>query len=345
MRFTPSARFTSLALLLMASMSAAQAAPLTHAGRGIYHFTSQNGCPFATAADAQDCNRIVLDAPDVQASVDTEARVIVFSSSTKHPEKDVLGDVLLQGSGLDARGVRVPLRVRVLLRRDGKKWDPDIYAQAPVRGKFSDVQIDAYSIRVKEGDGDTGSEHEVLAPKKTQALLEQPSLAARVARNFVKVTPSNQQQPAGDDITIALGLGRLSKSVARARFVSSALPKADLEAALASGSWSIQLDALSSQIPLWVVQRELFTLGLEKSALLTGLRERGFKKNDRIELGAQNGQGYLRVNEEQEEFAGALASAQSFMRESFMGLILGWSRQASAAGTAPQTASTPGKPA
>lgn len=313
------------ALLVTCSTLSAYAEPIAHTGRGVYHFASHSGCPFPALTKAQDCNRIVLDAPDVQASIDTTAHAIVFSSSSQHREKEVLGDVLLQGSGVDARGARVPLRIRVLLRRDGQKWEPDIYTHAPVRGRFSDVQIDAYRIHVKEGDGDSGAERELLTPEQIRALLERPSLATRFARQFVKVAPSNRQQPSADDITISLGLGRLSKAVARTRFVSDAPQDTDLETALASGNWSIRLDALSSQIPLWVVQRELFTLGLEDSALVETLRQRGLQKHDRVELGVQAGKGFLRVNEDQEEFAGALASAQSFMRESFMGLILGWS--------------------
>lgn len=342
MRLITTARLAGLALLATTLMPAAHAEPVTYADRGVYHFESQSGCPFATAVGGKDCNRIVLDASDVQARVDTEAHAIVFSSSTQHREQEVLGDVLLQGSGLDASGMRVPLRVRLLLRRDGRKWEPDIYVHAPVRGKFRDVQIDAYSVRVKQGDGDAGPEQEVLSAPKTLALLEQPSVAARLARHFVKVLPSNAQRPSGDDITVALGLGKLTKSVARARFVSNAPQEASLDEALASGTWSIQLDALSGQIPQWVVRRELFTLGLEDSPLVKDLREHGLKKHDRIEIGAHEGKGYLRVNEKQMEFPDALASAQAFMRESFMGLILGWSRHPAATGTAPKHASAPG---
>lgn len=342
MRLITTAHLASFALLAITLMHVAHAEPVTYTGRGVYHFESQSGCPFSTAAEGKDCNRIVLDASDVQASVDTEAHAIVFSSGAKHREHEVLADVLLQGSGLDASGMRVPLRVRLLLRRDGQKWDSDIYVHAPVRGKFHDVQIDKYSVRVKQGDDDAGPEHEVLSAPKTLLLLEQPSVAARVARHFVKVLPSNAPRPSSDDITVALGLGKLTKSVARARFVSNAPQDASLDEALASGSWSIQLDALSSQIPKWVVQRELFTLGLEANPLAKDLREHGLKKHDRIELGAHEGKGYLRVNEKQTEFPGALASAQAFMRESFMGLILGWSRHPAATSTAPKGTSAPG---
>ncbi|MGS0896248.1 hypothetical protein ACVBGC_27500 [Burkholderia stagnalis] len=330
---------TRAACLALFAAATAHAAPVDHAGRGIHHFASQSGCPFASAS-ATDCNRVALDAPDVHASVDTDAHTIVFSSDANRRTGDVLGDVLLQGTGVDTDGRRVPLSVHVLLRRDGAKWRRDVYIHAPVHGKFDDVRIDPYRVRVKEGDG----ERDVLTPDETQALFAHPSLASRLARHLVKVRATDPRQPAGDDITIALGVGGLTKSVARASFTSNAPRDADLDRALASGTWSIRFDALSDHIPVWVAQRELFLFGLDGSPLVNELRARGFRKDDRIELGARDGNGYLRVNGHEAAFAGAAASAHAFMQESFVGLILGWHRDATA-GAVPKTASARGEPA
>ncbi|KFG96321.1 hypothetical protein GQ56_0115875 [Burkholderia paludis] len=333
---------TRIACLALFAVSAgAHAAPVDHAGRGIYHFASQSGCPFASAA-AEECNRVALDAPDVHASIDTDAHAIVFSSdATRHPQ-DVLGDVLLQGTGIDASGRRVPLSVHVLLRRDGAKWDRDVYVHAPVHGRFTDVRIDPYRVRVKEGD----AERDVLTPDETQALFAHPSLASRLARHLVQVSATDPKQPSADDITISLGVSGLAKSVARASFTSNAPRDADVGHALASGTWSIRFDALSNHIPVWVAQRELFLFGLDGSALVKDIRERGFRKNDRIEFGARDGSGYLRVNGREAAFAGASASAHAFMQESFVGLILGWRRDpAAAAGAATKSAAARGVPA
>ena len=325
-------------LALLAASVGANAAPVDRAGRGIYHFMSRSGCPFANAA-ASDCNRIALDAPDGHASIDTDAHAIVFSSDANRRTKDVLGDVLLQGTGVDADGRRVPLSVHVLLRRDGRKWDRDVYVHAPVHGSFTDVRIDPYRVRVKDGD----RERDVLTPDETLALFAHPSLASRLARHLVKESATDPKQPLADDITIALGVGGLTKAVARASFTSNAPHDADVDRALASGTWSIRFDALSNRIPVWVAQRELFLFGLDGSALVKDVRERGFRKNDRIEFGARDGSGYLRVNGREEAFAGAAASAHAFMQESFVGLILGWRRDPAAAAT--PSSSARGEPA
>ncbi|MEK8043893.1 hypothetical protein AAB986_36520, partial [Burkholderia contaminans] len=254
----------------------------------------------------------------------------------------VLGDVLLQGTGVDGDGRRVPLGVHVLLRRDGVKWDRDVYVHAPVHGRFTDVRIDPYRVRVKEGE----AERDVLTPDETQALFAHPSLASRLARHLVKVSATDPKQPSADDITIALGVGGLTKSVARASFTSNAPHDADVDRALASGTWTIRFDALSNHIPVWVAQRELFLFGLDGSALVKDMLTRGFRKNDRIEFGARDGNGYLRVNGREEAFAGATASAHAFMQESFIGLILGWRRDpAGAAAAATKSVSARGEPA
>jgi hypothetical protein len=250
--------------------------------------------------------------------------------------------VLLQGTGVDGDGRRVPLGVHVLLRRDGVKWDRDVYVHAPVHGRFTDVRIDPYRVRVKEGE----AERDVLTPDETQALFAHPSLASRLARHLVKVSATDPKQPSADDITIALGVGGLTKSVARASFTSNAPRDADVDHALASGTWTIRFDALSNHIPVWVAQRELFLFGLDGSALVKDMLTRGFRKNDRIEFGARDGNGYLRVNGREEAFAGATASAHAFMQESFIGLILGWRRDpAGAAAAATKSVSARGEPA
>ncbi|RQQ61935.1 hypothetical protein [Burkholderia stagnalis] len=313
-------------LAVVAAATSAHAAAVEHAGRGVFHFASESGCPFAGNA-ATDCNRIALDARDVRANVDTRNHAIVFASDPNHHASEVLGDVLLQGSGVDADGQRVPLSVHVLLRRSGVKWNRDVYVHAPVRGKFADVRIDPYRIRVREGDG----ERDLLTPEDTRALFERPSFAARVARYFVNVRATDPKRASGDDITIALGVGSLSKSVARASFTSSEPGHAEIERALAAGTWAIRFDALSDHIPVWVAQRELFLFGLDQSPLVDAMRTRGFRKHDRIELGARNGSGYLRVNGREEPFAGAAAAGRAFLQESFIGLILAWHRAAAPA--------------
>ncbi|MDR2838719.1 MAG: hypothetical protein LBV49_09210 [Azonexus sp.] len=314
------------ALALSLSGMSAHADPAEYAGRGIYHFASTSGCPFASPAQT-DCNRVTLDVADVRASVDTDRHVIVFASSARHAKDEVLGDVLLQGSGVDAKGRRVPLSVQMLLRRDGDQWRPDIYARSPTGGKFRDVHFDPYRVSGQEKNG----ERDLLTPDKARQLFERPSLAARLASTFVAVRPTDPERPSGADITIGIGLGQLSVAVARVSFASPEPAAMEIDRVLASGDWAIDFAALSNKIPLWAAQRQLFLFRLDGSPQVKDMLINGFHKGDRIELGVRNGQGYLRVNGQEAAFADAALAGQAFMQESFMGLIVGWHRMTEAA--------------
>ncbi|MFM0591568.1 MULTISPECIES: hypothetical protein [Paraburkholderia] len=343
-------RATGIALLLLST--AAQAAPTDVAGRGVYHFASASGCPFdftganptaARDATPADCNRVALDTQDAHASIDTAGHTILLSTDTAHESRTLIGDVLLQGSGVASNGRRVPLSVQVLLRRTGRTWSPDVYVHAPVSGKFAEVRMDPYRIVVREGT----EQRIVFTPEQARDLLAHPSLAARVARQLVEVRPTASGEANANDITIALGIGQVAKSVARARFSSDQPDDTDLNQVLAKGNWTVDVEALSSQIPAWAVKRELFLFGLEASPLLQDVRERGFDKHDKLSFGVANGAGFLRYNGREEPFSGAVASGRAFMQDSFIGLILAWRRDAdertaAAGASAPRAAKRPG---
>ncbi|MGC5702614.1 hypothetical protein J4P02_20635 [Pseudomonas sp. NFXW11] len=315
-----------LALLALAGQANADA----FSGRGVFHFASASGCAAAGfSGEANDCNRIALDVADARATVDPQAHSIVIDAAANHDSKTVIGDVLLHGSGIASDGRRVPLSLQVLLRRSGKVWKSDTYVHAPVRGKFSDIRLDPYRISVSEEAG----ERLLFSAEQARNVLAQPSIAKRLASYFVQVRPSDVKHPQADDITIALGLGKVSKALMRARFSSESAKAGELDPVSAQGTWNLNLQALSGQIPLWVVQRQLFVFGLEDSPLLNEVRQRGLNKHDTLELGALNGQGYLRYNGREESFAQANAAGSAFMRDSFIGLILAWHHYQHAAKT------------
>ncbi len=319
---TASLGYSMVCLAALTLSGIAHAATAEFKGRGVYHFASDSGCATAVSDPEKNCNRVALDVADGYASVDAEKHTILLASDASHDSKTVIGDVLLHGSGLSEQGQRVPLSLHVLLRRSKTKWNADTYVHAPVRGTFSKIELDPYQIAVREGS----SERVLFTAAQAHDVLAQPSLAARVASYFIAVRPSDEKSPAADDITIALGVGKVSKSLLRASFASDQPGTADLKPLLSTGTWTLKLQALSSQIPTWAVQRQLFIFGLEDSPLLSDVRKRGFNKRDTLELGAVGGKGYLRYNGAEESFPAAATSGAAFMRDSFIGLILAWHR-------------------
>jgi hypothetical protein len=191
------------------------------------------------------------------------------------------------------------------------------------RREFSDIKIDPYQVVVIQGS----AERVVFTPAQIGETLSKPSIAARLANEIVQVQDNRTGGATDADITVGLGLSRASKSVARARFRAPSAKGGELSEAMRQGNWSLELQALSGQIPRQVVQRDLFLYGLESQSLLQPLMQRGFRKNEKLVLGAAGGKGYVRYDGQQREFAGADASARAFLQDSFIGLVLGWQQQ------------------
>ena len=309
-------------LLLAGACAAAGATDFT--GRGVFNFKSDSGCPFAAlAGPANECNRLALDDADTHAALDSATHTIRFANPRSYGEKTIVGDVLLQGSGQPRSGQRVPLTFHALLSRSGNEWSVSSHAHSPIGGEFGDIRIDPYQVVVIEGS----AERVVFTPAQINETLAKPSIAARLANEFVQVQDNRKGGSNDADITVGLGLSRASKSVARAHFRAPSAKGSELSEAMRQGNWTLELQALSGQIPRQVVQRDMFLYGLESQSLLQPLMQRGFRKNEKLVLGATGGKGYVRYDGQQREFAGADASARAFLQDSFIGLVLGWQQQ------------------
>lgn len=315
----------TLALMFALAVNSATAGEFS--GRGIFNFKSELACPLSALSDGtSQCNRLALDDADTGARLDAAKRTITFTNPKNYSSKTTVGDVLLQGTGRSDEGKLVPLSYHMVLSKKADKWSVNGHVHAPVRGRFSDVQMDRYNIEVIGKD----SERTVLTAADMTAALVEPSLGARVASELVQLRDNRTKTATSPDITIALGASKLSKPVMRARLLTGpvATPAA-FAALLKQGTWSVQLEALTGQIPDQVTQRELFLYGLDGEALLRPLMQRGFQKHDVLTIGAVNGQGYVRFGTRQQAFAGAEAAGRAFLQQSFMGLVLGWQQMES----------------
>ncbi len=132
----------------------------------------------------------------------------------------------------------------------------------------------------------------------------------------------NRESAARDaDITVGLGVSKAVKWVARTRFATTRQPAAGRGDA--RGQLVARAAGAQRPDPAPVVQRDLFLYGLESQALLQPLLQRGFRKNEKLAIGATGGKGFVRYDGQQREFAGADATARGFLQGSFLGLVLG----------------------
>jgi hypothetical protein len=93
------------------------------------------------------------------------------------------------------------------------------------------------------------------------------------------------------------------------------------------GNWTLELQALSGRSRARWCSATCSCTGSNPSRCCSRSLQRGFRKNEKLVLGAANGKGYVRYDGQQREFAGADAAARAFLQDSFIGLVLGWQQQ------------------
>ncbi|WP_220494224.1 hypothetical protein [Aquipseudomonas guryensis] len=325
--------FSRLTMLLALSLGSGITLAEEFKGRGVFQFASASGCPLATAeTPLSECNRIALDDTYSRAQLDSASKTLVLHNNQDYADETVIGDVLLHGRAQAENGQQVPVSLHLLISKDGQEWSTSLHAHAPVMGDLSEVQVDLYQVQADVA----GKRQSLLQPDHALQVLTSPSTAARMAKQFVQVRDNRVEAAKAEyaDITIALGLGKASLPALRA---SLHVPggHADLAKTLHSGSWSLELQALRSRLPLSVIQRDLFLFGMEQVELLQPLQSEGFAKHEKLLLGARDGKGYLSYRGQQIDYPQAGVAAQAFLQDSFIGLVLSGQQHAAAPVTAP----------
>lgn len=317
-------RFGLAALALVAAWPSHA---IEFAGRGVHRFESKAGCPMGAdpAGAPIACNRLALDDDFVRAEVSPAQSAIMFTNTSGAPTKKRLaGDVLLHGQAKAANGQTVPISLHVKLESHDGRWSTSAHAHAPVEGKLSELRIDPYTISVREGDKTSV----VFTAQQGVKLLIDPSLGARIADDLIQVHDNLGAKPSAAnvraaDITVGIGTASIHKPLVRARFdIKGDLSRQALPDTLLRGNWTLQLEALSGQIPADVIRRDLFLTQLEREPMLRPLGEKGWPKGSKIAMGVRDNRGFLRVDGQEVEYEGAARSASAFLQDTFAGLIL-----------------------
>ena len=308
-------------LICIASHASAE----DYTGRGVFPFASSTGCPVPSQPA---CNRIALDDADTHATLDTATHQIRFANARSYDKKTMVGDVVLHGHGTAADGRVVPLSLHVFVYKDDDTWKISAHAHAPVRGKFSQIVLEPYTLMVMDG----GTAKAILTPDEGVKVIADPSFAAEMARVFVQLRDNRGEPDAAPDLTIALGLGKVAKSVVRVQLQMDApAPDQSLEQQLQHGTWALRLQPKSSHVPRDTVARDLFLFGLEQLPVLQDVVANGFKHKLPMVMGADKGNGYVIVGETRVAYPNAAESALAFLQNSFMGEIVAYQQQTRAA--------------
>lgn len=303
----------------------------SHASRGVYYFAGAAPCPLAGIGTRgpNACNRVALDDDHSRVVIDRGAHRIVFTNSQSYPSKRVIADVEFVSSGATKAGDRVPIAVHLKIEKKGGTFKARAHAHPTIHEDVVSADFEPYQVVVSDGTTETT----VLDHETTVQTALKPDVAARLANALVEVKNNLGGHLAAAkpsilaDISIGLGLGKLSKMVMRAQLIAtSGALAADGQARLAklinSGEWELRLTALSSLIPQDVLQRELFLCGLDGLTVLDGLKRDSLKKGESLVFGMKDGKSMVTFGKDSQELPNAADVARAFLEFSFVGAIL-----------------------
>jgi hypothetical protein len=285
-------------------------------GRGVFYAEAATRCPSFGIGSRSDhaCLRIGLDDEHSSADIDRANHRIVLSNDGVYVAEQIVADVVLPGWSESAKG-RTPIAVHCVVRKKAKTFSTKVYSHVVSREKPTKVEIEDLQIVWKDGTNETV----LVNAESAQKVVADPGVAARLAGFMTEVSdnlaggaaPSDAGEPGPiGDITVSIGVGTAAKKALRAQLFRKG---ADTE---------VRLTALSSLIPAYIVQRDLFLYGLEPAENLGDVKKRGFKAGDTLVMVVHDHEGSVRFGQTSADLPGAANSARDFLTTAFVGMVL-----------------------
>ena len=265
-------------------------------------------------------NRLALDDARTTALVDASRREIRIGNNHAYSESTIVADVLLHAKGEWGTHSR-PYLIHLVISKDSDGWHNRLSTYTvPGAGAPTQAEVDAWTVML--GDG----KQVVLTPEQAQAQIVAPPLSARLIDTFAQVRDIRTTADPSPALEISLGLGPLKYKVAAARLELPASlkadPKSNLEKALQEEDWSFELAMLSSMTPKELIRHDLLLFGLDAHPLLQDVMKRGYRPDEKLTVGVQNGAGFVRIGEQTAPFPAAQQTAMTFLRDTYVGMVL-----------------------
>ena len=265
-------------------------------------------------------NRLVLDDAHTTAVVDAARREIRIGNDHVYGESTIVADVLLHANGRWGTRSR-PYLIHLVVSKDSDGWHNRLSTYTvPGAGAPTQAEVDAWTVMLGEG------QQVVLNPELAQAQIVAPSISARLIDTFAQVRDIRTSADAAPALEISLGLGPLKYKVAAARLDLPASlkadPKSNLEQALQTEDWSFELAMLSSMTPKELIRHDLLLFGLEAHPLLQDVMKRGYRADEKLTVGVQDGAGFVRIGGQKAAFPAAQQTAVTFLRDTYVGMVL-----------------------
>ncbi len=326
-----------LVLVLGAVARAADPAPDPEqrlSGRGVYYVAGHIRCPLAgvgsRAADAS--NRVALDDDHTEVTVDRAAHRITFRNTHRYPRRQLIGDLVLLGTGTTKKEGTVPFAVHLKIEKDETRFRTAVHPHPTTRAQVIDADVEPFEVFVTDGHTAT----RVLDPATARKAIREPELTARVANLFLQVEDHTEGKPiqVGEgggplvDLTIGYGAPHMNLRVARVQVLSlepsnaALIRRGALAEMLAHGAWELRIAPGVVPLPKEEFERDLFLFGVDDVAVLAPLKTHGLAKGETLVVGYRDGKGFIGIDERRAEISNPSDVARSYLEFHFLGGVI-----------------------
>ena len=287
-------------------------------------------CPLAgvgaRAADAS--NRLVIDDPATEVTVDRDAATITIGDERSCATKTVIVDLVWLAEGVSAAGVRVPFTIHLEVTKTGRAYAVDLHTHEPANLPRTALVFEPFSIVTDRGEVLVSQ----LALGKVASIVR---LKDRVSRAFLVTRdhlPRSQDPSAPGyrvvDRSIGIGALGLGLHLVRAKLTSLSAANAplirrgDLSEMLREGAWELSLEALTDRWLPELVQRDLVLFEIDRVPLLGGVRARGLRAGQTLGFRCAAGVGEVVLDGAAAPLPEALDVARAYLEFHMLGGML-----------------------
>ncbi len=299
-----------------------------YAGRGVYFLNGSVRCPFAGIGTRQPdaSNRLALDDGWSHATFDPAARLLHLRNTHRYDTKTLIGDVILLGAGRTRDGATVPIACHARFEKAGARIGARPHLHPSCDAALVQAVFDPVTIIADNGERTV----QLLDRTALDAVWRRPPLASRLGRALIQVGDAEPRE-ALIDLVVSMGLGRWRKPAMRVQLVAlDGVPRGpvELEDLFSRGAWELRVAPLL-RLPAAEahLERALFLLGLEQSAVMRAVSTRGLAAGDTLGFRFCGSRGLLRLSTAgkvaiEEEVERPADVARAYLEYDFAGAIL-----------------------
>ena len=282
-------------------------------GRGVYYLAGEIPCPLAGVGTrgSHDSIRLAFDDDHSEATFDPAARRLVVANRTSYATPTLFGDLIVLGHGHTRDGQVVPVAMHTRFDKSGTSVRARPHLHPTVAGTFASLELEPLEVVIDD--------RVVLTPELGRRVASRPPRSEWLGRALFSIR-SNPTRDAIVDLTVGLGVGRLSVPLVRAELFGRRQPLTDL---LHTADWHLQFTVLTRLRDLCEhVGRAVFLLGLDRVPRLRRIAAGQLRRCETLTFRMHAGSGTVEVGGESAIVPDVAAVARAYLEYDILGAVV-----------------------